>query len=278
MRQYLDRNDTIGEIRQARRHPAGQSYIWVLVEGLSDQKLYAKLIDGQNTKVEIVNGGGKNEIREALLVLIQETDKVIGIRDADFLHLEQNQETIDVLFLTDTHDSELMLIASDVAFQQIIAEYLPSQRTTFNQFRLNLLTSLTFFSGLRWINDTEDLGLNFKGIGLAKFYDVNNVSVDKANCLHEVSSRSPNKKRLPDITEIDAKVSRVNDLYNLCNGHDCLKALALLFTAKGGTGISDVELSNAFRVAFRKEDFVLTMLFNSLKQWEVSNGYSLFSV
>lgn len=278
MRQYLDRNDTIGEIRQARRHPAGRNYIWVLVEGLSDQKLYAKLIDGQNTKVEIVNGGGKNEIREALLVLIQETDNVIGIRDADFLHLEQNQETIDVLFLTDAHDSELMLIASDVAFQQIIAEYLPAQRTTYKQFRLNLLESLIFFSGLRWINDTDDLGLNFKGIGLAKFYDVNNVSIDKAKCVHEVSSRSPHKKRLPDIAEIDAKVFGVNDLYNLCNGHDSLKALALLFTAKADKGNSDVELSNAFRVAFRKEDFALTMLFNSLKQWEVSTGYSLFSV
>ena len=106
MQQHLDENDTIGEIRQARRHPIGKNYLWVLVEGITDQKLYAKLIDGNNTKVEMVPGKTKGieHLRNALLILTKETDKVIGIRDADFLHLDEQQETIDCLFLTDAHD------------------------------------------------------------------------------------------------------------------------------------------------------------------------------
>ncbi len=128
MRQYLDKNDTMGEIRQASRHPVGKHYLWVLVEGISDQKLYAKLIDGHNTKVEIVNGGGKNELRDALEILIHETNRVIGIRDADFMHIDKQRQTINVLFLTDAHDAEMMSVADDVVFQQVIAEYLPEQR------------------------------------------------------------------------------------------------------------------------------------------------------
>ncbi|SJM90877.1 conserved hypothetical protein [Crenothrix polyspora] len=278
MRQYLDKNDTIGEIRQARKHPVGKSYLWILVEGLSDQKLYSKLIDGHNTKVEMVNGGGKNELRDALEILIQETNKVIGIRDADFMRFDQQKETINVLFLTDAHDAEMMLLANDVVFQQVVAEYLPAQRTVFNTLRDCLLVSLLFFSGIRWINNTEDLGLNFDGIGLAKFYDANNLFIDKDRCLHEVVTRSPKKKRVPDIAEIDSKLSGVNDYYNLSNGHDFLKAFALHVTANGSRGISHDEIGNALRIAYRKDEFKLTVLFNNLKLWESNTGYVLFTV
>lgn len=70
MRQYLNENDTVGGIRQARRHPTGRNYLWVLVEGITDQKLYAELIDGEYTKVEMVHGGGINNLRRALIRLV----------------------------------------------------------------------------------------------------------------------------------------------------------------------------------------------------------------
>jgi hypothetical protein len=54
-------------------------------------------------------------------------------------------------------------------------------------------------------------------------------------------------------------------------------ALHVTAKAKGGRGISEHELGNALRVAYRKEDFVLTKLFDSLKQWEQSSGYALFA-
>lgn len=244
MRQYLDKNDTVGEIRQARKHPIGKNYLWVLVEGLSDQKLYAKLIDGHNTKVEMVNGGGKNELRDALLILIAETNRVVGIRDADFLHLDRQQENIPVLFLTDVHDAEMMLLSCDVAFQQVVAEFLPSMRTDFNELRNSLLFSLVFISGIRWINNTEDLGLNFNGIGLANFYDANNLLINKHQCLHDVETRSPNKRRTLDVAEIDSKIAGISDFFNLSNGHDVLKAFSLHVTAKGSRGIKSDELGS----------------------------------
>ena len=67
MQRYLNEIDTVGEIRQARRHPIGKNYLWVLVEGITDKKLYAKLIDGNNTKVEMVHGGVEN-LRKALSI------------------------------------------------------------------------------------------------------------------------------------------------------------------------------------------------------------------
>jgi hypothetical protein len=278
MRKHLNEIDTIGEIRQARRHPTGKNYLWILVEGISDQKLYSKLIDGPYTKIEIVHGGGKNELRDALLKLIVETNRVIGIRDADFLRLDKQQETIKTLFLTDAHDAEMMLLSCDEAFHHVVAEYLPAKRTESNTLRNSLLISLVFFSGIRWLNNTEDLGLNFKGIGLTDFYDAINLTLKKNECIQVVEIRSPNKKRTIEVEEIDLKITGNSDYYNLCNGHDILKAFALHITAKGGRGIKDDEISNALRVAYRKEDFAATALFKSLKNWEYDTGYSLFAV
>ena len=82
MLKHLSENDTIGEIRQSSRHPIGKTYVWVLVEGIADQKLYTKLLDRETTKVEIVHGGGIKALRDAMPILVNENDRVIGIRDA----------------------------------------------------------------------------------------------------------------------------------------------------------------------------------------------------
>jgi hypothetical protein len=277
MRQHLSEQDTIGEIHRARRHPTGKNYLWILVEGITDQKLYAKLIDGKNTKVEMVHGGGIKNLRDVVAILIRETDRVIGIRDADFLHLDNKQETISNLFLTDCHDAEMTLLSCNIVFQYLIAEYLPEKRTEFDNLRNSLLISLAFLSGIRWINDAEDLGLNFDGLSLNNFYNAVNLILNKAKCIQEIETRSPKKKRTLNAEEIESKISETNDYYNLNNGHDVVKAFALHVTAiNGGKGIKDDEIARTLRIAYRKEDFALTALYASLKNWEKQAGYELF--
>lgn len=277
MRQYLNENDTVGEIRQSRRHPTGKNYIWILVEGITDQKLYAKLIDGQNTKVEMVHGGGIKNLRDVVAILIRETNQVIGIRDADFLHLDNKHEVIPNLFLTDCHDAEMTLLSCNIAFQHLVAEYLPEKRTEFDSLRNSLLISTTFLSGMRWLNDAEDLGLNFDALGLANFYNAGLLTLNKAKCIQEIETRSPKKKRTINIEEIESKILEINDYYNLNNGHDVIKVFALYVTAiNGGKGIKDDEIARTLRIAYRKEDFALTMLYASLKNWQQQTGYRLF--
>lgn len=277
MRQYLNENDTIGLIRLTDKHPNGKNYLWILVEGITDQKLYAKLIDGKNTKVEMVHGGGIKNLRDVVAILVRETDRVIGIRDADFLHLDNKQETITNLFLTDCHDAEMTLLSCHIAFQHLVAEYLPEKRTDFDSLRNSLLISIAFLSGIRWINNAEDLGLNFDSLGLNNFYNAANLTLNKAKCIQEIETRSPKKKRTINAEEIESKIAGTTDYYNLNNGHDTVRAFALYVTAiNGGKGIKDDEIARTLRVAYRKEDFASTALYASLKNWEQQTGYALF--
>lgn len=277
MRKYLDENSTINTIRLELRHPAGKNYLWILVEGETDQKLYAKLINGGNAKVERVHGGVE-KLRNALSILILETNQILGIRDADFLHLDNKQETINCLFLTDAHDGEMMLLSCDTAFESIVAEYLPDKRVDFKNFRHKLLVSLEFLSGIRWLNNTENLELNFSGIDLDKFYNAITLTLNKTKCIEDIESRSPFKKRSIQQKEIDLKVLGISDHYNLCNGHDVEKAFArhVKCHSPRTKGLQDTDIGKALRMAYRKYDFQMTKLYESLSDWEVQTGYVLF--
>lgn len=280
MRESLDEHSTINTIRLELRHPAAKNQIWILVEGETDQKLYAKLIAGSNsnTKVEQVNGGVES-LRNALSILILETQQVLGIRDADFLHLDNKQETIESLFLTDMHDAEMMLLSCDTVFESVVSEYIPVKRDNFEEIRHEILASLVFLAGVRWLNNTENLELNFKGLGLDNFYDAINLTLDKAKCIQEIESRSPNKKRPLQLDEIDQKIADISNYYNLCNGHDFEKAFARYVKnhPAGTKNIKDSEIAKALRIAYRKEDFAITNLYNHLRNWETQTGQLLFS-
>lgn len=277
MQKYLSKNDTIGEIRQSIKHPIGKTYIWVLVEGITDQKLYTKLLVRETTKVEIVHGGGIKPLRDAMQILVNESDRVLGIRDADFLHIDNQQETIDRLFVTDTHDAEMQMLACDTVFQHLLCEHIPSESSQFNMLREKLLGSLAFVGGIRWLNYLEDLTLKLEDIGLGGFYDAANMELDKAQCIQNVEARSPNKKRAIQEQEISSRISGITDYFNLCNGHDAVKGLALYISTKNGKGIKDVELERALRIAYRKEDFAATKLYASLKDWQKTSGFQLMN-
>lgn len=279
MRKYLDESSTINEIRLLLRHPSTKQALWVLVEGETDQKLYAKLIDGHKTKVEWVHGGVES-LRKALSTLSQETAQVLGIRDADFLHLNRQQETIERLFLTDAHDTEMMMLVCDTVFAAVVAEYLPERRNEFASLRDKLLASVSFLAGLRWLNDSGCLELNFQA-GLTHFYDATNLAVNDEACIGAIAQCSPRRKHLPQAHEVRAKIADVTDYYNLCQGHDVESALALHITeiAKKtkGNGVRGAEIGKALRLAYRLEDFAKTSLYRSLKDWESQTGYQLFA-
>ena len=71
-----------------------------MVEGENDIKLYGKLLNDGLVSVEQVHGGLEN-LRTAVATLVNETKQVLGIRDADFIHLNSSEETIESLFVTD---------------------------------------------------------------------------------------------------------------------------------------------------------------------------------
>ena len=275
MRQYLDETDKINAIRLQLRHPSGNEKVWILVEGESDQKLFGGLIDGQNARVECVHGG-LTSLRKAVETLAKETKQVIGIRDADFLHLENKSESVPFLYLTDYHDAELMMIASDRTLASLVAEYLNVNTYQPAVLREQILQSITFLGYVRWYNHQRDGRLNFNKLALSNFLDVNTLSVQVEVCVREIHARSSDRRIDIETDVIQSMQTDGIDLLQLCNGHDFGRALALFITGQSNLGVKEKEIGKALRLSYTKEEFQKTTLFESLKEWERVANYVLF--
>ncbi len=267
----------IDTIRLSLRHPTGHKKYWILVEGETDQKLYKKLIDGDKTQVKAVSPKGIVSLRSILKTLLAESTeslqpikRVLGIRDADFLHLDGQQESQANLFITDFHDAEMMMIACDETFKSWVSEYLSEELDNFEQLRHQFLQSLVFLSGLRWLNHREDLTLKVDG-----FYDetcLNSNRQDRQECIDKLAKRSPNRKREVCVEEIDKLVAEVTDYYNLCNGHN----MENLMSRRVPGNYNAKQVGTSLRLAYHKHNFATTQLHQSLIKWQELHQVALF--
>ncbi len=277
LKSHINGNTVVGSICQQLRHPSGWNRIWIIVEGMDDQKLFSKLIDGPHIKFEFnPNGWGKISLLKAVAELLKETDSVLGIRDADFLHLEGKEESVENIFLTDFHDAEMMVASCDEAYHAVAAEYVVNREEEPLILRKKILRSIAFIGGLRWINDSDNLELNFKGLGFGNFYDAKTLALDESNCLNEIIKRSPSRKKDISIAAIQLKINNISDFLNLCNGHDFQKAFALCVSFNTKKRVSYAEIGKVFRIAYRFEDFQKSNLYKQLKERSDAQSWSLF--
>ncbi|WP_417912069.1 DUF4435 domain-containing protein [Candidatus Electronema sp. TJ] len=274
----LNEDDVITSIRLQLSHPLKRQKVWVVVEGETDQKLYSKLFNKKHVEIEI-SYSGLTGLLKIVSELLKETRRIIGIRDADFLHLDGQEKDAEHIFLTDFHDAEMMLVSCENAYKQVAAEFLTGEKEPV-AVREKLLLSLKFISGIRWLNDSCKLELNFKGFSFGNFYDEKIFKLNDSACLAEIINSSPNRKGEIIQEQVCLKIEGVLDVLNLCNGHDFQKIFALYVTSKlkkGKKTIADNRIGEAFRVAYRFDDFKGTNLYNELKNWADSQSVSLFS-
>lgn len=274
MKKYLDASDKINSIRLELRHPSTKNTKWVLVEGEDDIKIYGKLLNNKLVSVEQVHGG-VGQLRIAVSTLVNETKQVLGIRDADFLHLNHQNEIIESLFVTDFHDTEMLMISSNASMNSLFSEFL-SGELDFDEIRTKILNSISFLGAIRWYNDTHNLELNFKGISLQNLFNSRDLSLDKNAKVLEINHRSPNKKSTITVTNIEEFIPAEIDLYNVCNGHDFEKALASFISERSNNGISDKEVGKSLRLSYNISQFETTNLYNSLVNWEKRSSLILF--
>ena len=195
MQKYLNSNDVIGDIKLSLKHPATKNKIWILVEGDTDFRLFIKLLQKEN-KVEVKQSyGGVTNLLIAVETLIKETNRVIGIRDADFMRLKKEKVPTNI-FLTDFHDVEMMIIFSDESFKSIIAEYFSEKLNFFTELREEILTNLRYISIIKLHNDINNLEFNFKGSNISNFYDININKLDEDKYIEHINQKSPNKREI----------------------------------------------------------------------------------
>ena len=113
-KQDITYQDKLNELKLDISHPNNSGIAFVLVEGESDIRLFRKFFNLENCKVENIPGG-KFKLEECVRELMNNYPLLIGLRDADFLHLEGTAYSEPNMFLTDLHDMEMIVVSEDDA-------------------------------------------------------------------------------------------------------------------------------------------------------------------
>jgi hypothetical protein len=278
MRDSITVNAVLNEIRLHANHPQNKNVVFILVEGESDIRLFRSLFNQENCKVKAIPGGN-SKLEQGLSILCQEFEQVIGIRDADFMRLEGKKPQIAVLFLTDSHDIETMMITSDEAFKSVVNEFYNNAFSVL-ELRKAFLDSVRFLGYLRWYNNLNNMEFNFREIGIGDFFDSKTLKLDEIKCIQNVINRSPNCK----CNDVDTILNDVNtlmkpkhDLIQVCCGHDIVNSMAIFFNyhKSGMKGINGDRIQSQFRTAYNNHQFSNTELFKELSSWALVKNFQL---
>jgi hypothetical protein len=278
-KQDITYQDKLNELRLDMTHPNSSGRAFVLVEGETDIRLFRKFFNLDNCKVENIPGG-KIKLEECISQLLTIDSLIIGIRDADFIHLGTEDYSKPNMFLTDFHDIEMTLIAEDEVFSAIIFEFTDVSKNQHDMIRKNILTSFEKISLLKWLNDTEDLRIEFGKTAFQDLISFTHFNVDFPQYFRRLMSKSPNAK-ITDIEVIINKMSTLKDknpnLLQLSNGHDFIKAFSQFLREKGKiNNVNDELIASIFRIKFNHEFLKKTLLYQNTKQWSDAHNCVIY--
>lgn len=273
---------------------------YLLVEGIKDIRVFSRLIN--KSTVRIRQAHGKYKQREAYQILVERGFKsMLCVRDADFLRVPGNEkfnpEYRESIFVTDGHDSEVMMVSSEALNNLLLITSTDEKVKAFEVKHDCDIRSLIFelarpIGYLRYANKRHDLGLSFKPerpdgnkIKIKKFICeknfrifsidamVNTVYEYSKNRGKEVSSREKILEKYHEVLGLDIPVME------LVNGHDISEILSMLIS-KGLQSDSKLiqdqaSIESSLALAYELRHFQDSNLFRSIQEWSASNGIEI---
>jgi len=270
----------INQLRLDIAHPNNEGINFVMVEGITDVRLFRTLFDEEKCKVEYVPGG-KGKMELCVAEFIGKYKLIIGIRDADFYHLTEISWQKANIFLTDYHDVEMMILAETDVLFSVLSNYADiSSRNACFILRDKLLKIIEKISYLKWLNDRENFKFTFDGIGFQHLISLTGSQLDFNQYFSNLLSNSPDAA-IKDLTiilqKINALIPNSPDLLQLTNGHDAAHVFSKYLTSKQPTAVSTDNVEKILKLAFSHAHFQRTNLYQSLVAWANKNDTQLFT-
>jgi hypothetical protein len=248
------------------RTPATSSQAAVLVEGPDDAKIYRKFLDQTMTRIFVCIG--KDDLQRVLAELLTKTEHIVGIRDADFFHLENVKPEEAALFLTDCHDIEMTILSFEDVRRALFSEYHGDDN--FNRMNVaweSIVKDASFAGYIRWFNEKNDYKIVFDGL----FYRADGNADREQVLIDQLNEQSPDKKKPLAKKSVNDFITayKTDDVFNLCNGHDVTALLVRTFK------INKKQLATALRLSFHQGLFIRTALYRELLAWQTDHGITI---
>ncbi len=275
MRQYLEPDDIINSIKLLLKHPFYSDKLILVVEGKSDIRFFRSLFNHENIKIESIDG--KKQLITSMQNFIESyRNKVLSICDADFDHIErmEDERKLSDIYLTDFHDSEVMMLKSN-SLNSFIDEFSQSDKILYlksNLLKKSFNASKTL-GLLRYINFKNDMKINFKKLNFSQFLNIDPLTIDiniNLEILVDILiSRSPkftsSKEEL--LNQYNEYIKNDYDDCQINCGHDLTNIIAYIFRQKEislETNMDINKVESALRLSYQKDYFKETKLYKNI--------------
>ncbi len=282
MMESITHADLANEISMTRSAFGGT---FLVVEGVTDSRLYAKFADPENVRILIAHS--KDNVRRS----VEEScgrrgDRaVVGIVDKDMDGLIGKRRDPPV-FETDLNDMESSILRSP-AFGDILAEYGDRERVERfvernGDIPSRLAESAAPIGYLMYLSYRKGMNLSFKGLDFERFIDRDTLANDVPRMVSDVYARSMGqmhpKSAVTD--QVRSMMRKGADPWEAVRGHDAVRILAIglryAFGSYNSRRMMDGELGGALRLAYSMEYFRATRLYASTDAWCSENGLTLW--
>ena len=270
--------DKINELRLDISHPNSRGINFIFLEGETDIRLFRKFFNLAKCKVENIPGGNC-KLEECVEMLVNIYPLIIGIRDSDFIRLEEMSYNKKNMFLTDFHDMEVSMLSHEPILNSLVFEYSDLPKNKHIELREKVLESIILVSYLKWLNFKENLEFEFTA-GFHDLVSFVNLNIDFDQYLDRVISKSKNARLTSKeliLKKIDELKALNPDKMQLTNGHDLLNMFAKYFREEcQQNGLSGDNLACSVRMLFNLNFFVETNLYSELTRWQIEFETELF--
>ena len=269
-------------------HPNYRGKTIIVVEGNTDIRLFRSIFENDIVRIEALSG--KKDLVDAICKLLDEgVNNLLGICDADFDNIKNLGEKYikNNIFLTDSHDAEMMILCSP-ALNAFICEFgsIENHDLLMNNLLNKVIETAYKIGILKWINFEEDFNLNFRGLHFEEFVEINNlnINIDTERYIDIVYNRSKkahfytSKNHLIKI--YDEYMRKGEDALQICSGHDITKIISILFRNPWSSidlNLNQSKIESALRIAYSFDFFKQTKLYFYLLTFSKENCVPLFS-
>jgi hypothetical protein len=281
VREYLGADDIANTIMMMRTAFKGTIAV---VEGITDRRLYGKFFDDRDVNVIIAHS--KTNVRDAVHTVCSDRrcTGVIGIVDADLDYL-MGRVRKPPIFITDTRDSEMMMLKSTAA-KDVLAEYASPELMErfvdrYGDVISTVLNACYPVGLLMYVSEKQGFNLSFKDLDFETFIDRRTLHCDLRRMIDEVmfhTGGGPSPKYV--LACLEKEMQDEHDPWIVCRGHDAMAvfAIALKYIFCGGNCryIQESELAGGFRLAYDRSDLVGTKLFTDTSAWCSEHGMKLW--
>lgn len=277
MKEYLKGTRLANKIRMLRSMQKEHSLL--VVEGTTDKRFYGKFVDHTACRIEVALS--KENVIDSMMELNRtETPGVLGVVDADYMHLDGTTLEVSGVYVTDTHDIETLILRSS-ALEDVLAEYADMDRyqnfidRTGLDIRDILLRNGYRVGALRWLALRSAIYLRFDNLDLSSCMSGDTYLINPDLLIQNVI-RNSNPDKLRGMENLEVRLESIEqgqyDPWQMSRGHDLVALLLILLKLAIGTKLvnqmNEGQLEGSLRLAFDEVHFQETRLYQSIQAWE----------